>query len=361
MSQKFGEKIRKYFLFSVRDSVLTLLILVITTGLCFLLRMFMEGPQDVSVIYILSVFLISCFTQGYFYGVAASLIAVLLVNCLFTYPYYHLNFTLTGYPVTVLCMLVVAIITSMMTTQIKKQSEVRVEVEREKMRGNLLRAVSHDLRTPLTAILGASSAILENHELLSEQEGLELVAGIREDSQWLIRMVENLLAVTRFEAGTGTRLNKTPLPVEEVAAEAVQKFHRQFSEWPVSVAVPEELLMVPMDGMLIEQVLINLLENVVLHAAGATQIWLNVTDEKQSVCFEVADDGCGIEESRLPKLFDGAVGSSRGDSDGRRNMGIGLSVCRTVIRAHGGEITVYNREQGGTDFRFVLPKEDKAL
>ena len=110
-----------------------------------------------------------------------------------------------------------------------------------------------------------------------------------------------------------------------------------------------------------DRVLINLLENAVLHAAGATQIWLNVTDEGQNVCFEVADDGCGIEESRLSGLFDGAVSSSQGNSDGRRNMGIGLSVCRTIIRAHGGEITVFNRKQGGADFRFTLPKEDKAL
>lgn len=361
MNKESGKRIRKYFLFSARDSVLSVLILAATTGLCFLLRMFVEGPHDVSVIFILGVFLIARFTQGYFYGAAASLVAVVLVNYLFTYPYYHLNFTLTGYPVTVLCMLAVAVITSMLTTQIKEQSEVRVEAEREKMRGNLLRAVSHDLRTPLTAIFGASSAILENHALLSDQDRLELVAGIREDSQWLIRMVENLLAVTRFDAGTGARLTKTPVPAEEVAAESVQKFNRRFPEWHVSVVVPQELLMVPMDGMLIEQVLINLLENAVLHAAGATQIWLNVTDEGQNVCFEVADDGCGIEESRLSGLFDGAVSSSQGNSDGRRNMGIGLSVCRTIIRAHGGEITVFNRKQGGADFRFTLPKEDKAL
>lgn len=361
MKKEHDRKIKKYFLFSVRDSILSLAILAATTGLCFLLRMFVEGPHDVSVIFILAVFLIARFTQGYFYGAAASLIAVVLVNYLFTYPYYHLNFTLTGYPVTILCMLVVAVTTSMLTTQIKEQSEIRVEAEREKMRGNLLRAVSHDLRTPLTSIFGASSAILENHDLLSERERLELVSGIREDSQWLIRMVENLLTVTRFDAGTGASLTKTPVPAEEVAAEAVQKFNKRFPERHVSVAVPQELLMVRMDAMLIEQVLINLLENAALHAAGAAQIWLNVTDEKQNVCFEVADDGCGIEKNRLPGLFDGGVRSAQSHSDDRRNMGIGLSVCRTIIRAHGGEITASNRKEGGAVFRFTLPKEEKAL
>ena len=352
---------RQYFLFSGRDTALSLLILAATTGLCLLLRTFADGPHDISVIYILSVFLIARFTQGYFYGIAASLISVVLVNYIFTYPYYHLNFTITGYPMTVLCMLIVAVITSMLTTQIKEQGNIRLEAEREKMRSNLLRAVSHDLRTPLTSILGASSAILENHTMLSDANRLELISGIKQDSEWLIRMVENLLTVTRFDSQTGAKLTKTPFPAEEVAAESVQKFNTRFPEWHVSVMVPQELLMVPMDALLIEQVLINLLENAALHADGATKIWLNVTSQPGSIYFEVCDDGCGIDENRLPHLFEGSASSVQTDTDHKRNMGIGLSVCRTSIRAHDGEISASNRKQGGASFRFTLPVKEESL
>ena len=342
-------------MFSWRDTILTGLILAATTAVCLLLKAFEDGPADISVVFILCVFLVARFTAGYFYGVAASFVAVILVNFLFTYPYYNFNFTLTGYPMTVLCMLVVAIATSMMTTQIKTQSAMQLEVDREKMRSNLLRAVSHDLRTPLTSILGASSAIAENDFKLPDERKLELIDDITEDSQWLIGMVENLLTVTRFDSQTGASLIKTEVPAEEVVAESVQKFNKRFPKWHVAVSVPKELLMVPMDALLIEQVLINLLENAALHAEGATAIWLNVVSQKENALFEVCDDGCGIEPAHLSDLFEGSAMDAQKRADCKRNMGIGLSVCRSIVRAHSGEIFAANRKAGGASVCFTLP------
>ncbi len=360
MKFSIPRSIKKYFPLAIRDGLISLLIFTAATVLCFLLRIVDTGDEYVSMIYILAVFLVSRFTSGYFYGTFISFISVLAVNYFFTYPYFYFNFTLSGYPLTIVCMLAVAIITSTMTTQIKRQNKLSLEAEREKTRSNLLRAVSHDLRTPLTSILGASSAIAENDDVLSKQERLKLLSEINEESQWLIRMVENLLSVTRIDGEqSGAKIHKTPEAVEELVSEAVFKFKKRFPEQDLSVKVPRELLMVPMDAMLIEQVIINLLENAVLHAQCATLIELVVTEAAGFAVFEVCDNGRGIDKELLPHIFDGHYKQVyETDGDRSRSMGIGLSVCNTIISAHSGVMTARNRLLGGAVFRFTLPLEE---
>ena len=284
------------------------------------------------------------------------------VNYFFTYPFFYFNFTLSGYPLTIACMMAVAIITSAMTTQIKQQNRLTVEAEREKARSNLLRAMSHDLRTPLTSILGASSAIAENDDVISKEERIRLLGEISEEAQWLIRMVENLLSITRIDGmSSGTRITKVSEAAEEIVSEAVFKLKKRFPEAKIAVKVPGELLMVPMDAMLIEQVIINLLENSVLHAEQATLIELVVSRKDEDAVFEVRDNGRGIDRAILPRLFDGRakqVGGENGDE--RRSMGIGLSVCSTIIAAHGGRLTAENAPTGGAVFRFTLPLEGEG-
>ena len=141
-------------------------VLGLATAVCLFLQNFATTDTHVPLLFVLAVLFISKYTDGYGYGIMASLIAVVGVNFVFTYPYFALNFTITGYPLTFLVMLVVAVTVSTMTTQIKNQEKVRLEAEREKLRGNLLRAVSHDIRTPLTSILGAASGILDNYDVL---------------------------------------------------------------------------------------------------------------------------------------------------------------------------------------------------
>ena len=147
----------------IKNSLITAGILGAATGFCFLIQEAAESDTHVPLLFVLAVLFISRFTDGYIYGIVASMIAVVGVNYVFTYPYFAIDFTITGYPVTFIAMLAVACSVSALTTQIKKQEQIRLEAEKEKMRGNLLRAVSHDIRTPLTSIMGAASVVLENY------------------------------------------------------------------------------------------------------------------------------------------------------------------------------------------------------
>lgn len=359
MIAKWLKSLRAGMKFSVRDFLVTLTILLGAVGISFLLGVFDENRYYALVIFVLAVFLIARTTEGYFYGMAASLLSMLLVNFLFTYPFFAFNFTITGYPITFLSMLMVSMTTSTLTYQAKRSTEIRLEAEREKTRSNLLRAVSHDLRTPLTGILGASSAILENDDTINQQERLKLLQGICDDAQWLIRMVENLLTITRMDEQSGAQLVKTPEAAEEILEAAVAKFRRQQPDWQVSVQVPEEFLMIPMDAMLMEQVLMNLMENVVHHGDGADRIWISLKREGNNGVITVQDNGCGVDPARMPDIFAGHMTANYGrDGDRKRNMGIGLSVCRTIVQAHGGTMTAENLPEGGAAFRVSLPMEE---
>ena len=281
------------------------------------------------------------------------------MNYAFTYPYFAFNFTITGYPLTFLTMFAVSLVVGMLTDRVKRQERVKAEAEKEKMKANLLRSVSHDLRTPLTSIIGSSSAVLENYDKFSDDVKKDLIGHVRDDAQWLVRLVENILSITRFNEGA-VKIDKVPQAAEEIAAEAVSKFKKRFDTLPVRVSVPDELLMVPMDATLIEQVLINLMENAVLHAKGATEIELHVRREGGLARFSVLDNGAGIDPAVLPKLFEEMfphAGELRGD--GRRSMGIGLSVCMSIVRAHGGTMKAENRATGGACVSFALPMEEE--
>ncbi|MEL7610218.1 MAG: sensor histidine kinase KdpD [Bacillota bacterium] len=238
-----------------------------------------------------------------------------------------------------------------------EQRRILVEAEKEKMRSNLLRAISHDLRTPLTGILGASSAILENEESFDRATRERLIRNIKEDSQWLIRMVENLLSVTRIRQGT-MNVAKTPEAAEEILAASVSRIRKRFVSSNIRVRVPSELLIVPMDGTLIVQVLINLLENAIKHSPESALVEVEVKKDGQTAVFEVIDHGEGIAEEELSTLFEGYGATKRQGSDSSRGMGVGLSICKSIIRAHGGNLEAENGKEGGAIFRFTLPLEE---
>lgn len=338
--------------------MITIGILVFTMIFCFALQRIAETDNHVPLLFVMAVLLISRFTDGYVYGIVGSCIAVIGVNWVFTYPYFAIDFSLTGYPLTFVVMLGVACMVSALTTQIKKQEQIRLEAEKEKMRGNLLRAVSHDIRTPLTSIVGAASVLIENGDEIPEQTKAELVEDIRSEAQWLIRIVENLLSITRIDSETGeARIKKQEELVEEIIGSAVLKFKKRFPDMKVNVTMPEDVIMVPMDGILIEQVLVNLLENAAVHGKITTEIRIIVTEDTDSVKISVEDNGNGIKESVLPRIFDGSMQSEDGtESDSKRNMGIGLSVCKTIVKAHKGNMQAENKKEGGARFLFWLPK-----
>lgn len=495
---------------SWKDVFKTIAVLALFTLISIILANFEFKNQNIIMLYILAILIISRITNGYIYGISASILCVLIDNFLFMEPHYELDLFQGDYPITFVVMLLTAFITSTMTVQIKSQVEfaqsreqrtevlyeinkkllvtrglenivgltneyivkifghsvifyttdpeegtpgilklapketdasylrsakecavahwvfinqkragsgtdtlmdamayympvifqgnvlgvlgiscsnglridqrnrvfmrritslvamalerqrlsdeqrsILVVTEKEKMRSNLLRAISHDLRTPLTGILGASSAILENKDTLNEDTRNQLISHIKEDSQWLIRMVENLLSVTRINEDTAN-VSKTPEAAEEIVAAAICRIRKRFPEQKINVSVPEELLMVPMDGTLIEQVIINLIENAIKHS-GETVINVSLMKEDNYAVFEVCDNGEGIPEQDFPYLFESYVPDGKRTSDSSRGMGIGLSICMSIVKAHQGIIEASNRDDKGALFRFTLP------
>ena len=349
----------KLFSFSWRDFAIFVGIMFSSTGLCWLMRMLDNSGEFATLIYVMAVLLISRLTNGFLFGLAASVLGVVFVNFLFTYPYQEFNFTIAGYPLTFLTMLVVSIMTCTLTAQIKQQEKLRLENEKEKMRANLLRSVSHDIRTPLTSIVGATSTILENPDSLSVQEKRKLMEDVRDEAQWLIRVVENLLSITRIN-GEQTQITTEPEAAEEVLGEAVRKFRKRFPDITVHVGAPDSLLMVNMDPILIEQVLANLLENAVIHGGNTTRVQVSVSQEGNWARFDVQDNGRGIPPNKLNTLFDGTLHHSEDTSgDKKRNMGLGLTVCTSIVHAHGGTMEAANSPEGGAILTFRLPMHEE--
>lgn len=353
----------KRHIFSILLSVVAMSIATAASFLCHYLVP--ENSANISLLFILALVIISRYSVGYIYGFSCSVIAVVCVNYLFTYPYFQLNFTLTGYPLTFLIMTIITIMTSTMTSHLTIQAELiaerekqLAEAEMEKMRANLLRAISHDLRTPLTGIIGNSSLFLENQNQLSADKQREIVNNIYDDSNWLLNMVENLLTVTRIH-GDNLSINTSEESVEEVISEALQKLHKRYPAAVLDVHVPEEFILLPMDAILIEQVTINLLENAIIHASSEKPISLIVENHHHDVSFTIRDYGIGIPKEMQNNLFDGISRTPSQTSDAHKGMGIGLSICKTIITAHQGTLIGRNHSDGA-EFIFTLPKQQKA-
>ena len=339
------------------DFVLTALILIASFGVSVLFQKFAVWEQ-ITTVFVFAVFLISLFTDGYVYGVISAILSVFIINYTFTYPYFYMDFSAHESIISAIIMLVISIMTSAFTTKMKEWQKVKAESEKERMRANLLRAVSHDLRTPLTTIYGASSSIVTNYEKLTDVQKLKMTIGIKEDSEWLIRMVENLLSITRIDSGS-VKLIKSPTVLEELIDSVILKFKKRYPGQNVQLDIPDDVIVIPMDPILIEQVIINILENAVHHAEGFTRLCLRVFKIDEKAIFEISDDGCGIPNEKLGGIFVGYNDKSADSADTRtRNAGIGLSVCATIIKAHGGDITAENSKNGGAVFRFSLTAED---
>ena len=201
---------------NIRRNILkTVLIPSVCLLVCIIIEHYLAIDMVAPAIMALAVFLVSRVTEGYVYGIVASILSVLALNFVFAFPYFAFNFSIPENIISALIMLIITIMTSTVMTQLKWQEKVRAESAKEKMRGNLLRAVSHDFRTPLTTIYGSSTTIIENYDHLKKEQILQLTTGIREDTQWLMNMVENILSITRIDNG-GVRLKKNSVVLEEL-------------------------------------------------------------------------------------------------------------------------------------------------
>lgn len=347
----------------LRNIVITVGYLAIATVISTIFFISTRNTTNIAIFYMLATMMIARQTDGYVPGIVASLVSVICINFIFTYPFMAFNFTLDGYPLTFIGMMIISTITSTLTTHLKEQTRILnegerllMEADKEKMRANLLRAISHDLRTPLTGIIGTATSYLELGDTMSDREKNHLVQAISEDANWLLQMVENLLSVTRIQ-GDGAQLATTLEPLEELVPEAVIRFHKRLPDAQVHVKIPSEFIMIPMDATLIEQVIINLLENAVYHGSSTKPIDLEVTVNHNFARFSIRDYGQGIREDLLHTLFDGCAAGYSQSSDFHKGMGIGLSICKTIINAHHGELYAQNHEHGA-EFIFTLPKGD---
>lgn len=227
------------------------------------------------------------------------------------------------------------------------------EAEREKFKSDLLRSISHDLRTPLAGISGAAEMLLYS---LKEEETRNLAQGIYNDSNWLTQMVENILSLTKIQEGK-LLVKKRSEAVEEIVGEAVDRASKYADEHTIEVEIPDKVLFVPMDGKLIEQVLINLIDNAVKHTSSDGHIKVAVKPEVDKVWFYVTDDGTGMNPDDLPKIFNLFYKADGLQSDSNRGIGLGLAICKAIVNAHGGKIYANNNKDGGAEIRFYLPLE----
>jgi len=333
------------------------LLLASAVGICFRELHFQES--NIVIVYMLSVLLTSRFTEGYVFGLTASVIATFLFNWLFTKPYYSFAVYNPGYLITFVIMTITAICTSALTTRVKEDAvraqEKEAEIEQERYRGNLLRAISHDLRTPLSGIMGTSEMLIG---MTSEDDPRhEMAVGIHKDADWLHSLVENILSLTRLQDGR-LKIKKEPEALEEVIGGAIALILKRAPEQKIQVEMPEEVLMIPMDARLMEQVFVNLLDNAVKHSEPSDQITITVEapERESGIRIEVADRGEGISDADLPNIFETFYTSSTRDADSKQGIGLGLAICDTIIKAHGGSIRAENRADGkGAVFTLKIP------
>ena len=240
----------------------------------------------------------------------------------------------------------------------RQQQETMVLADTEKTRSNFLRGISHDLRTPLTSIIGASATLLEDFDGLPPATRVQLAGGIQADAQWLLSMVENILSVTRIQQ-SDMAIAKTEEAAEEVVGEAVALFRRRHPDALITVHPARDLLLVPMDALLITQVMNNLLDNTRRHGGGQTKVSVEMRERGGYAVVSVTDDGPGIRPQLLPHLFE-ALPVKPGGQDATRGAGIGLSICKTIVEAHGGWIKAENVRNGGARLTFALPMESEG-
>ncbi len=341
----------------VWDIAATMGILCAAFAISLIFQHWFQIDAHITTVFVFAVYLISLLTDGYIYGIVSSIISVLAVNFAFTFPYFAFNFTIPLNLISAVVMIVISVLTGTLTTKVKHHEAEKAEVEREHTRATLLRAVSHDLRTPLTTIYGSVSTLRENSDKLSPAQQDAILQGIQEDSEWLMRMVENLLSITRIDSGQ-VKISKTPTVLEELIDSVMIQFHKRYPQQEVVLDIPDEIIVIPMDPMLIEQSLLNLLENAVQHASGMTRLVLRVFPLGEKAVFEIRDNGCGIHADRLKRIFSGGSDESLPADSKKQNAGIGLSVCATIVKAHGGCITAENSKEGGAVFRFTLDMEE---
>ena len=242
----------------------------------------------------------------------------------------------------------------------REKEEAAIIAKNEQLRANLLRTISHDLRTPLTSISGNASNLLSNYRKLDDGARERIFTDIYEDSMWLINLVENLLAVTRLEDGQ-VRLHQSVELMDEVVAEALRHTSRKSKSHTIRVSSAQELILAKIDARLVVQVLINLTDNAIKYTQEGSCIEIHTEQKDGWVVVSVSDNGPGIPDEQKMHVFDMFYSGANKLADSRRSLGLGLSLCRSIVNAHGGTITVSDNHPEGTVFTFTLPAGEVEL
>ncbi len=247
----------------------------------------------------------------------------------------------------------------------REKEEAAVLAKNEQLRANLLRSISHDLRTPLTSISGNAENLLANDASLSESERKSVLTDIYDDSIWLIRLVENLLAITKIgdgRIGDGkARMNLSTELMDEVITESLRHICRRSQEHVVETEFSEELLLAQMDARLISQVIVNLVDNAMKYTPAGSVIRITADKEDNKIRVSVADNGPGIPDTLKPKAFEMFFTGETKVADCRRSMGLGLALCRSIVSAHGGDIRLTDNQPSGCVFTFTLPASEVTI
>jgi two-component system sensor histidine kinase KdpD len=288
-------------------------------------------------------------------------LGVVAYDFCFVPPYLTLGVHEQQYLVTFAVMLATALTISTLTHRVRQQTEAARQAweraETEFLRNTLLSGVSHDLRTPLAAITGAASSLIETGDHLPPAARAEMLDTIYSEAERMERLIHNLLDMTRLESG-GLVVRKEWQPLQEVVGSALRHLDRRLRGRPVKIDIPEGLPLVQIDAAAIEQVLVNLLENAVIHTPTGTGIDVRARDGDGEVVVEVSDRGPGLPPGTERRVFEKFFRASPPES--RRGIGLGLAISRGIVEAHGGAITASNRDVGGAVFRFTLPRAGAA-
>lgn len=242
----------------------------------------------------------------------------------------------------------------------EEKAEAALVAQKEQLRANLLRSISHDLRTPLTSISGNASNLLSNGEMFDTETKRQLYSDIYDDSMWLINLVENLLSVTRIEEG---RLNicLTTELLDEVITEALQHISRRRTEHTIVFNASEEFTLVKVDARLIMQVIINIVDNAIKYTQKDSEIVISTQRQQDRIEVRIADNGPGIPDEIKPHVFEMFFSGAKSIADSRRSLGLGLSLCKSIVAAHGGELELSDNIPHGAVFTFSLPIEEVDL
>jgi two-component system sensor histidine kinase KdpD len=307
--------------------------------------------EDIVIVYVLGIVLVSMrWSLGAAVGTAIA--SILACDWFFVPPYHTFAIADPRHIVTLLIVGLIAVVVNRLTKRVRDQAatthEAQRRVEAEQLRSSLLSSVSHDLRTPLAVITGTATTLLDPR--LDPASRTELVEAIVQEADRLERLVRNLLDVTRVEAGA-LRVKKEWQPVEEVVGAALASVERVLGDRPIQTKLPAELL-APFDALLVQQVLVNLLENAAKYTDPASLIEITATRNDKEVEIVVADRGPGVPHGDETRIFEKFYRAEKGKGGG---AGLGLTICRAIVIAHGGRMWADNGAEGGATFHFTLP------